>query len=215
MLARLPKWASTDRFMIEAKGPSNATKDQFRLMMQSLLSERFQLKAHFESREASVYALTLAKPGKLGPNLRPHSEGPPCPATADVDPPKAGDVFPPICENYMFVRTRDGAHARWGSRNSTMASLASMLPNAPLLRGNAPQQNIDRPVVDRTGLSGAFDFTIEYALSPEGSRDGAQPDLAGTEFLDALREQLGVELKPANGQVQMLIVDHVERPSEN
>src|SRR5579863_2260586 len=77
--AHLPGWARTDRYTIDARAPSaNPTKDQMRLMMQSLLAERFHLAAHFETREQPVLALTLAKPGKVGPKLRPHGDGPSC-----------------------------------------------------------------------------------------------------------------------------------------
>jgi hypothetical protein len=89
--------------VIDAKADGNPTKDQMRLMMQSLLADRFKLRAHFETKQVPVLALTLVKPGKLGPKLLPHSEGPPCPDTSEIlNPlttpppalPKAGDVFP-------------------------------------------------------------------------------------------------------------------------
>ena len=251
MLAHLPKWVETDLFLIEAKAPANTTKDQFRLMMQTLLADRFQLTVHFESREASVYALSLVKAGKLGPNLQPHSEGPPCPATANMDSPLAdAKVFPPICEMYMFERTPDRARVRWGSRNITMASLAKMLTLAPFIGPSA----LNRPVVDETGLNGAFDFKVEYSpesasptagevqrktengpgsASPTASEvqraandvqrgesarpdaSGVQPDPDGPTFLNALHEQLGLKLTSAKGQAQILVIDHVERPSEN
>jgi uncharacterized protein (TIGR03435 family) len=251
MLAHLPKWVETDLFLIEAKAPANTTKDQFRLMMQTLLADRFQLAVRFESREASVYALSLVKAGKLGPNLRPHSEGPPCPATGNIDSPLAdAKVFPSICEMYMYERTPDRARVRWGSRNITMASLAKMLPHAPFIGPSA----VNRPVVDETGLNGAFDFQVEYGpelASPtatEGRRkteygpgsasptanevqraaddvkraesarpeaSGVQPDPDGPTFLNALHEQLGLKLTPAKGQAQILVIDHIERPSEN
>jgi beta-lactamase regulating signal transducer with metallopeptidase domain len=78
-MAQLAKVIGTDLYEIEARAEGNPTKDQMRLMMQSLLADRFKLKVHFESQEVPVFALTLVKPGKLGPKLRPHSEGPPCP----------------------------------------------------------------------------------------------------------------------------------------
>src|SRR5262249_31794286 len=79
MVAHLPKWVTSERFRIEAKAPiENPTKDQMRLRMQSLLADRFRLAVHYDTQEKPVWALTVAKPGKLGPNLRPHSEGPPC-----------------------------------------------------------------------------------------------------------------------------------------
>lgn len=251
MLAHLPRWVETDLFLIEAKAPANTTKDQFRLMMQTLLADRFHLAVRFESRERSVYALSLAKAGKPGPNLRPHSEGPPCPATSNIESPLTdAKVFPSICEMYMYERTPDRARVRWGSRNITMASLANALPHAPFIGPGA----VNRPVVNETGLNGAFDFQVEYgpelasptaaegnrkleygpgsakptanevrraaddvkraqAGSPEAS--GVQPGADGPTFLNALHKQLGLKLTSAKGQAQMLVIDHIERPSEN
>src|SRR5580658_5634043 len=83
----LAKIVGNDFFDIEAQAPGNPTKDQMRLMIQSLLAERFKLAVHFETRDAPVFALTLVKPGKTGPKLLPHSEGPPCP---DYTPPELG-----------------------------------------------------------------------------------------------------------------------------
>src|SRR5271163_2421347 len=70
LTAQLPKWANTERFDIEARSSGNPTKDQFRLMMQSLLADRFKLAAHYETRQLPVFALVLDEPGKLGPTLR-------------------------------------------------------------------------------------------------------------------------------------------------
>jgi bla regulator protein BlaR1 len=226
MLAHLPRWVDSDRFLIEARAPANTTKDQFRLMMQALLADRFKLAVRFESREAPVYALSLIKAGKLGPNLRRHSEGPACPATANMDSPLAdAKVFPSICGMYMFERMPDHMRGRWGGRNITMASLAGALAHVPF--AGAP---VDRPAVDETGLNGTFDFKVEYAPQPLTPMTGAlqrpgeaarpavtevEPDPNGPTFLNGLHEQLGLKLTPAKGQVQILIIDHVERPSEN
>jgi uncharacterized protein (TIGR03435 family) len=79
--AALPNWARADRFDIEARGPSNATKNQMRLMMQSLLADRFKLAAHFETHDGPIYNLVLSKPGQTGSQLRPYSDAHPC-----VDP---------------------------------------------------------------------------------------------------------------------------------
>lgn len=219
MLAHLPGWVATDRFVIDAQGPANSTKDQFRLMMQSLLADRFKLKVHFESQQVAVFALTLVKPGKPGPNLRPHAEGPPCPETAEAPPrgtPPKMDVFPYACEMYGMTRNPNGDRFRWGSRNSTMASLATMLPNVPFSGADATHGAVERTVVDQTGLTGRFDFIIEYALQSAGpAAFGVQPDPSGPAFLDAMRDQLGLKLEAAKGQAQVLVIDHVEKPSEN
>jgi hypothetical protein len=111
MLAQLPKWAD-DAYAINAKAEGNPTKDQMRLMMQSLLADRFKLRLHFATKEVPVLALTLVKPGKLGPKLRPHSEGPPCPDSFEMDKPftpippaKPGVAWPPQCGNCTPERT--------------------------------------------------------------------------------------------------------------
>jgi uncharacterized protein (TIGR03435 family) len=78
MLAHLPKWVATDSFEIRARAAGNPSKDQMRLMMQSLLAERFGLVVHFEIQETPVLAMTLVKSGRMGPKLRPHAEGPSC-----------------------------------------------------------------------------------------------------------------------------------------
>jgi uncharacterized protein (TIGR03435 family) len=77
--SRLPKWVSADRYSIEARAASGSlTKDQMRLMVQSLLAERFQLTTHFEVREVPVFELRLAKAGQPGPRLVSHADGPSC-----------------------------------------------------------------------------------------------------------------------------------------
>lgn len=207
MLARLPKWVASDRFSIQAKAEGNPTKDQMRLMMQSLLADRFQLAVHFETQQVPVLALTQVKQGKLGPKLRPHAEGPAC-----DDSDSLGDstgVFPGRCDVFALISKRDRAGNKAGSRNTTMELLASSLPGFGRL---------GRPVLNQTGLSGRFDFTLEWI--PESSNVPAadaeiQPEPQGPTFLQALREQLGLKLEATMGQVRVLVIDRIERPSEN
>jgi len=196
ILARIPKWAATDRYSIEAKAPGNPTKDQMRLMVQSLLAERFQLAAHFETREAPVFALTLVKPGTLGPNLRSHADGPACEA------PAASVTFPPMCDSFALIRKSGGALMLAGYRNATMDMLAASL---------ASVVGQGRPMIDKTGLSGRFDFTLEWA--PDSVAEPSDP--VGPTGLQALRDQLGLKLESTKGSVQILVIDRVERPSEN
>jgi len=210
LMAHLPDWVATDRFAIEARAEGAPTKDQMRLMMQSLLAERFKLAAHFETQVVPVLAMVLAKPGKTGPKLRPHAEGAACEATPATDrPPKDGDeVFPPVCDAYMLMMKPDKG-ARAGSRNTTMELLAGALSGLGRL---------ERPVVDQTGLSGRFDFTLEWAPEPSGPsapNAEATADLRGPEFLVALREQLGLKLESTKAPIEVIVIDHVERPSEN
>jgi uncharacterized protein (TIGR03435 family) len=216
-IAQLPKWATTDLFEIEARGAGNPTKDQMRLMMQSLLAERFNLVVHFETREGPVLALTLAKPGQTGPKLRPHDEGPPCGEFAMPAPGAPLDVFPSNCGTDQLYQDGKGVR-RIGYRNGTMERIAETIGGYSALAGEA-----DKPVVDRTGLVGAYDFFMEYtpgaddqlARSLPPNPDGSTTDLQGTLFLTAMREQLGLKLVRARGPVHTLVIDHIERPSEN
>jgi bla regulator protein blaR1 len=212
ILAYLPKWVATDSFTIQARVPGNPSKDQMRLMMQSLLADRFKLAIHFETKQVAVLALTLVKPGKTGPKLRPHAEGPPCDASAPPANSSAAnvvEVYPRECSVYGLSRRRDHTDLA-GSRNTTMELIAASLPTFP--------GGVDRPVVDETGLSGRFDFTIEWTPEPNNSAPGAgevQPDSQGTTFLEALNEQLGLKLKPTKAPLDVLVIDHVETPSAN
>jgi uncharacterized protein (TIGR03435 family) len=196
MLAHLPKWVSSDRFTIQAKSAeSNPTKDQMRLMMQSLLAERFKLVVHFETQQLAEFALTLIKPGKHGPNLVPHADGPPCDGSGGLD------VFPKVC--HLYSLDSKGGRYLGGSRDTTMELIAGSLPSFGRL---------SRPVVDQTGLTGRFDFKLEW-VPDSTSPSEAQPD--GPSFIEALREQLGMKLESIRGPVQTLIIDRIERPSEN
>ena len=220
--AKLPKWATTDMYEIQAKAEGNPTKDQMRLMMQSLLADRFKLKVHFETQEGPVFALTLVKPGQRGPKLIPHDQGPPCPDSytelKPFEPLSDKDVFPPMC-GYAMMWFKPGGITLAGSRDSTPEYLAVAIAANGSFAGE-----VDKPVVDRTGLSGRFDFAIEYArdpargifLGPGPPKTDAPPgDLQGPTFLEAVRKQLGLKLVPDKGMVETLVVDHVEKPSEN
>jgi uncharacterized protein (TIGR03435 family) len=217
LLAGLPKWVGTDSFEIQARASGNPTKDQMRLMMQSLLAERFHLELHFETHEVPVFAMTLAKPGKMGPGLRPHSEGPPC------DDPPSAEVFPPVC--YVTSMNMKAGKNTGGSRNTTMELIASALPG---------MGRLDRPVIDRTGLTGKFDFRFQWTPDTTGPPPGAvtiarggggvrppsndpppAADSDGPTFLQALREQLGLKLESSKGPIQTVVIDRVERPTEN
>jgi uncharacterized protein (TIGR03435 family) len=203
MIAHLPKWVAEDRFDIQAKSAEgNPTKDQMRLMMQALLAERFKLTVHFETQEAPVLALVLVKPGKVGPKLRPHAEGPPCETVPSPE------VIPSKC-NVMML-TMNSSRMRIGaSRDTTIALIASALPSMGQLA---------RPVVDETGLSGRFDFTLEWSPETNGVPPASGepvPDPQGPSFQAALREQLGLKLESTKAPLRILVIDRVERPSQN
>jgi bla regulator protein BlaR1 len=211
MLAGLPKWVDTDRIDIEAKAAGSPTKDQMRLMMQSLLAERFHLAVHYQRQEMPVYALTLIKPGTWGPKLIRHADGPPCDLTGPQNPatgmsdPSAG-VFPARCESQTSVPGKNGRIVH-GTRNTTMAVLAGFLARTG-----------GRPVLDRTGITDRIDYRLEWTLESNGPvvpGVEVEPDPNPLTFMEAVREQLGLKLKSTKAPVKTLVIDHIERPSEN
>jgi bla regulator protein blaR1 len=209
--SHLPKWVTTDRYSVEARAATgNPTKDQMRLMVQSLLADRFHLAAHFETREVPVFALTLVKAGRPGPKLVPHAEGPPCDQPGPS--PGAGLAgFPPVCGSMTAIKMPGSLLFLVGSRDVTMDVFASSLSEVPL--------GLGRPVINKTGLKGSVDFTLEWAPEPRGTVTSDSPavpaDQAGPTPVEALHDQLGLKLESTKGPLRILIIDRVERPSEN
>jgi bla regulator protein blaR1 len=210
MLAPLPKWVSTDIFEMQGRAAGKPTKDQMRLMVQSLLAERFGLKVHFENQMTPVLALVQVKPGELGPHLTAHIDFCEASKTAAANGAGKSDVSPPPCLDGSFIMVSAPKHLlRMGSRNVTMALVATSLPT---LGG------LGRPVVDQTGLSGSFDFWIEFAPQPHqaASRDtGAPPPEEGPTVLEAVSDQLGLKLERTTAPLDVPAIDHIDRPSEN
>lgn len=208
ILGGLPKWVGSDRFAVEARVPQHVTKDQIRLMMQSLLAERFHLQMHFEQKEVPVLAMTLIKPGVLGPRLLRHEDGPPCEVSKDGKTVTVENeqAFPEVCD--VFSAMPKGTLMLTGARDSTMDLLAGYLGD---LGGRLGFFSL--PVVDRTGLPGHYDFSIEIA-PPKNNPSAEEPD-AGPDLLEAMREQLGLKLQQTRAQVSLPVIDHVEALKEN
>lgn len=216
-MEKMPDWTKTARFDIEAKVEGDPTKDQMRLMMQSLLEERFKLMIHHETKKLPAFVLVLAKQGKAGPKLVPHPAGGiscsntpsvlPAPESASVAPPTVADGFPVICGVLASVPPSSPGRIAWGYRDATMAVIASQMMSFGML---------DRPVIDQTGLTGNFDFRIEF--TPELPSDVGLPqdlDTGGPTFLQALSFQDGLKIISQEHPLDVIVVDHVERPSEN
>jgi uncharacterized protein (TIGR03435 family) len=211
-LSQAPKWVASDNFAINAKAPtSNPTKDQMRLMMQSLLAERFKLAVRFERKQMPAFVLTLVRPGRLGPQIWPHAEGPPCPAKSDSDLyPRDinAEVWPYHCDTVVLIgpgvaveRLRPANKSSvnsqlFGGRNVSM----EIMLDAFIRSGTG----IVNPLVNQTGLTGDFDFTLEWI-----------PDDPEAAFPEAMKEQLGMKLEATKAFIPTLVIDQVEKPSEN
>jgi len=205
--------APPEFFDIQARAPADTSIDQMRVMMQALLADRFHLVVHNQTDDAPVFALVLAKSGATGPNLQPHPPSDTCVAaapdqtSAPVPPPAAAVVgeLPPICGVIAHVpSSAPGQH--YGGRAIALSLLATSVPTMTGLAA------MPRPVVDQTGLAGLYDFTLSWLHDPSG--DEAIADNTAN-FRSALKSKLGLELKASRAPISFLIVDHVERPSEN
>lgn len=227
---KVPEWVNTTRYDIEARAPGPASKDQMRLMMQGLLAERFKLAVHTETRQAPVFAMTLDKAGMPGPDLRAHPASDSC-ATTEYPEKSAAVVsaggvteksveegasesgtLPVPCGMIARLPASAAGRHRIGGRGVTMQMIAESLPAQTGLA------TFPRPVIDRTGLGGRFDFTLEWAQPTSGDMAGgpnAQADVPGPTMAKALQEQLGIKLEPTRGPVELLAIDHVERPTAN
>jgi uncharacterized protein (TIGR03435 family) len=189
-----PQWMNTDRWDIVAKGeglPDRVPMEQFRPMLAALIEERFHIQQHRETKEMPVYALM---PAKGGPKL----------TAAKAD--------------------EQGHRMRMGRGQLT----GTKVPIALLMQ--TLSQQLGRTVVDKTGLTGDYDFTLNWTPQPgEGGGSGPPPpgpgpggpeggpavDPNGPSIFAAVQEQLGLKLESDKGPVEMVVLDKVERPTEN
>jgi uncharacterized protein (TIGR03435 family) len=204
---QVSKWVLSDRFDIQARVDGNPTKDQMRLMMQTLLEDWFKLVTHRDIRQLPVYALVLDKAGELGPWLQPHADNAPC--STDPGPmPVPGTVF--ACGGVQEVQGSVPDRVARGARKVTMELIANSLGGLG---------HVDRPVIDKTGLTGTFDMHLEFSdgafWNGIGSRPGGAAIRPGPTFIEALKEQLGLKLEPQTGPVEVFVLDHIQEPSAN
>jgi len=205
-------WVSEDRFDIEARAEGNPTKDQYRLMVQSLLADRFKMAVHFETRQIPLFALVLVKPGKPGPQLRSHrADDPVCSTPAAVmrgQPPADAEGFPERCGGPLSMKPSAPGRMKSGGRDVPMSRFAAILTGVGV---------VDRPMVDQTGLQGTVDYSLEWMQVAANVPFGAEfhPDESAPTFEQALKEQLGLKMVSQKGPIDFFVVDHVEHASEN
>jgi uncharacterized protein (TIGR03435 family) len=215
-----PEWIESARYDINAKAstefqpsPGGPPRDML-LMLRSLLEERFTLKAHRETRELPIYELVLARAdGRLGPGMRQPAVD--CDALVaarrgGAPPPPRQPSDPPPC-----AAMRGPASILSGGipmqQFARMVTLSMADANGPAGRDQG------RLVIDRTGLTGRFAFTLRW--TPEQMPTATPPpgvppiDPNGPSFFTALQEQLGLRLQSASGPVEVVVIDSVEQPT--
>jgi uncharacterized protein (TIGR03435 family) len=193
------RFVGGDRFDITATLPEGSAVHQVSTMLRALLADRFKLVARTELREAPMYALVMARTdGRFGPQLRNASVD--CEAAA-----AAGETMPSAKPGERGVCASEVGGEIVG-RGQRLVALARML--SPFA---------GRPVVDRTGLSGGFDFDLRFPEldTPAQGRSGGPAADAGSGIFAALQEQLGLKLESIRGPLEFVVIDSVEPPTEN
>jgi uncharacterized protein (TIGR03435 family) len=185
-----PAWTESEKYDMAGKpdAPGQPNVDQMKMMIQKLLADRFQLKFHFEKRDLPAYAVGITKAGAK--------------IIRSQDDPKG-------LPGFYFGRTAAGTTLTF--RNSPMSQVTAVLQNF-----------LDRPVVDQSGLSERYDFTVTFTLdSAQAVRLGGAPTSAADnpdaapDVFAAFQQQLGLKLESTKAPVDVMVIDKVERPSEN
>jgi uncharacterized protein (TIGR03435 family) len=196
-----PSWTRSEKFDIvaRAEGMENATYEEMQPLLQSLLANRFKLLLHRETRDLPTYELVVAKGGS---KLVAAKEGT-CNSfdPKNPPPPQPGGALPRVCG-----ATRMG--------RNLLQAIGLLLPD---LAADL-SEILGRPVADKTGLKGNFDIHLEFAPDNAialAAQSSPNADLSGPSIFTALQEQLGLRLELSKGPIEVLIIDHVERPSEN
>jgi uncharacterized protein (TIGR03435 family) len=226
-----PAWLDSERFDIRAKAPEGTPQDQLSLMVRALLIERFKLVAHRETKEAPIYELVMARSdGRLGPKLSKTTDD--CeaimaerraaarargPGQPPFTPP--GPNERPVCTMNMMPLSREqGAPfvLRMRAGGQTMDQLVRTLSGY-----------VSRPVIDRTGLTGLYDYELEISpmrmlnVAPTPAAPGgpagpaaAAPIDDGPTIFESV-QQLGLKLESTKGPVEYLVIDSVEKPVDD
>jgi uncharacterized protein (TIGR03435 family) len=211
-----PDWITSDRYDIEVTFGGDLKGDSVLLLLQRLVQERFQLKVHRETKEGPVYVLTLAKGG---PKLQPSN----CLVIDPVGtpPPPAPGEPTEICgSNRSGVNGLTRIMNVVGLKIDETDMATALFPGLTFYLSSM----LERTVIDRTGLTGRFNIRLEYTPESPSAllgvlNDANTPapvaDTTHQSISTAVQEQLGLKLESGEGPVAVLVIDHVERPSEN
>ena len=170
-----PAWVHAERYDVVATHDANATREATTEMLRSLLADRFKLAVHYEKQNRPVYALVVARPGRLGPGLTP--------STLDCS-------------------------AKDAACGMSLGGGVLRAVGQPLGILSSAGRPDGRVIVDKTGLTGRYDFTLRYRLQPGPNDDTPS-------IFTAVEEQLGLKLVPDTSPLDVVMVDHIERPTED
>jgi uncharacterized protein (TIGR03435 family) len=200
-----PDWINSEKYDIEAKAPPGAVpvelsgksrSDRLMLMLQTLLADRFKLTVHRETKQMTVYALVASKNGPRVQRAKIDEKD--CPESSNLVAPAPGSDY---CHAFFGGQGR-GIHGK----TVTMSDLATWLENST-----------DHPVLDKTGYKALFDIDTEGWGSMNSPPGPATPEAAldGPQSLPSVLDKAGLKLEATKGAVEVIVIDHVERPSAN
>jgi len=199
-----PDWIHSERFEIDAKADGQPSILMMEgPMMQTILEDRFKLKIHRETRQGPVYELAL---GKGTPKLKPLQDG-------SCTPVVVGRPLPLLPDGQHLCRNMVSPRGKVDIEGGTLSMFAGLLGMV-----------LDRPVIDKTGITSYFEIHLVFspddsaAPRPVTADPGASAAVRASDapgIFQAIQEQLGLRLVPAKGPVDVLVIDHIERPSEN
>jgi len=196
----VPDWAKTDLFDVQAKMSAADIAEVQKLsyeegtarlkpMLQTLLAERFKLKVHSETKQVPVYELVVAKGGA---KLKD--------AATDPNPPLGKRADGKLATGIRFLKDT-------GIVQMSLTSFVSFL--------SQPVARIERPVLDKTGLIGSYYFTLNWSVYSNGAGSSPGPPEDSTVSIFGALQEVGLKLRPATGPIDIIVIDHVEHPSEN
>ncbi|HZL56455.1 MAG TPA: TIGR03435 family protein [Bryobacteraceae bacterium] len=216
-----PVWLDSERFDVTAKIAPGATKEQFRTMLQNLLTDRFNMTFHREKKELSAFVLVVGKGGsklKGSEETADDKDSAPAPQPGPGPMKRGKDGFPelPAGREGSFMSMMPGK-AKLVANHASVSRLVEMLGN-----------QLDRPVVDETGLKGNYDITLYFepemrgapgGAMPRPGEGGAPPTTEGETYptlITAIQEQLGLKLESKKAPIDLIVIDRMEKaPTEN
>jgi bla regulator protein blaR1 len=214
-----PSWITSQGYDIQAtvedtlvpemqKLSRDQRSDQFRLMLRSLLADRFKLSLSHSTKDLPGFALVVAKGGSKLTEVAP-----PDPQAAPAPPPPApGNGRPPLGPGGFMLMMQPGGTATATANTVPISNLANLL-----------SMQLGRPVLDQTGLTGTYSFTLKFISDtglgggplPPAPASADAPDTAGTSIFTAIQDQLGLKLESTKTPVETYVIEHIEEPSEN
>jgi uncharacterized protein (TIGR03435 family) len=230
-----PDWLGAERFDIVAKMPAGATRDQVPQMLQALLADRFKLTLHRTTSDLPAYALVVMKGGAKLKESPPDENAPDSPANGPAAP-----LAPTPTDGGAQVRAVASSDANGVVSTASPNGQTKMVPREGGMRLEMTKMNttgmlemlgrfVDRPIIDMTGLTGRYDFTLDIGIEdmlalaravgmtvPMGNRDATRASDPGASSVFTGIQQYGLKLEPRKAPIDLLVIDHVEKtPTEN